>query len=445
MRVYDLILKKRSGGELTGEEINFLVKGYTGGTIPDYQMAALAMAIFFRGMTDRETLDLTLAMAQSGDTISLRDIPGAKVDKHSTGGVGDKTTLVLVPLVAAAGVPVAKMSGRSLGHTGGTLDKLESIPGFRTSLSIAEMIRAVQQVGLAVAGQTANLVPADKKLYALRDVTATVDSLPLIAASIMSKKIAAGADAIVLDVKTGDGAFMKKLEDSFALAEAMVKIGSGAGRETVAVITNMDQPLGRAVGNALEVQEAIEALQGKGPADLEELCLCLGAWMLRLAGKAPGLQEGREKLKRLLESGAALEKFRELIISQHGDGAVIDNPALLPQAAAVLPVRAEAGGCVHRLKAEAIGRAALALGAGRERKEDAIDPAVGVAICKKVGDRVAPGDELARLHLNCAPGDPPAQQARRLVREAYEIKPEPAVEPPLIFGYVDRSGRHYLD
>jgi pyrimidine-nucleoside phosphorylase len=444
VRVYDIILKKRNGGELSAEEIGFLIKGYTAGTIPDYQLAAFAMAVYFQGMTERETLDLTLAMAQSGETVSLGKIPGLKVDKHSTGGVGDTTTLVLAPLVAAAGVPVAKMTGRSLGHTGGTLDKLEAIPGFKTGLSIAEMIKAVQHNGIAVAGQTANLVPADKKLYALRDVTATVDSLPLIAASIMSKKLAAGADAIVLDVKTGDGAFMKDLEDSFALAEAMVKIGTGAGRETVAVITNMDQPLGCAVGNSLEVQEAILTLQGKGPADLEELCLYLGGWMLRLAGKAAGLQEGRDKLKELIESGAALEKFRELILAQHGDAAVIDDPALLPRAASTLPVPAETGGYVHRLGAEAIGRAALALGAGRENKEDPVDFAVGVILFKKRGDRVFPGDELARLHLNCAPDAPPAETARRLVTNAYEIKPGPADKPQLILGYVDRTGRHYI-
>ena len=319
MRAYDIILKKRGGGELTTGEINFLMEGYTAGTIPDYQLSAFAMAVCFQGMTERETLDLTLAMAASGDTVSLKAIPGMKVDKHSTGGVGDSTTLVLAPLVAAAGVPVAKMSGRGLGHTGGTLDKLESIPGFRSSLSIAEMVNAVQRSGIAIVGQTVNLVPADRKLYALRDVTATVDSPPLIASSIMSKKLAAGADAFVLDVKTGDGAFLKTPEQSFALAEMMVKIGAGAGRKTAAVITNMDQPLGRAVGSALEVEEAILTLQGQGPPDLEELCGVLGGWMLCLAGKASSPREGEAKLKRVIESGAALDKFREMIRTQGGD------------------------------------------------------------------------------------------------------------------------------
>ncbi len=444
MRVYDIILKKRNGGELSGEEINFLIKGYTAGAIPDYQLAAFAMAVYFQGMTEEETLALTLAMAGSGDTVSLSKIPGLKVDKHSTGGVGDTTTLVLTPLVAAAGVPVAKMTGRGLGHTGGTLDKLEAIPGFRSSLSIAAMIKAVQKTGIAVVGQTGNLVPADKKLYALRDVTATVDSLPLIAASIMSKKLAAGADAFVLDVKTGDGAFLKDLEDSFALAEAMVKIGTGAGRATAAVITNMDQPLGFAVGNSLEVQEAILTLQGNGPADLAELCSILGGWMICLAGKASSPQDGREELDRVIESGAALDKFRELILAQHGDAAVIENPALLPRAAATVPVTAAVGGYIHRLRAEAIGRAAMALGAGRETKDDPVDLAVGVTLLKKVGDRVTPGDELALLHLNCAPEAPPAGTARRLIMDAYEIEPATAAKPQLIFGYVDRTGRHYI-
>lgn len=444
MRVYDIILKKRNGGELSSEEINYLVEGYTAGTIPDYQLSAFAMAVYFQGMTERETLDLTLAMAGSGDTVSLGKIPGLKVDKHSTGGVGDTTTLVLAPLVAAAGVPVAKMTGRGLGHTGGTLDKLEAIPGFMSSLSIAEMIEAVQKTGIAVVGQTGNLVPADKKLYALRDVTATVDSLPLIAASIMSKKLAAGADALVLDVKTGDGAFLKDLDESFALAEAMVEIGTGAGRETAAVITNMDQPLGYTVGNALEVQEAILTLQGKGPADLAELCMILGGWMIYLAGKSSSPQDGRDKLNRVIESGAALDKFRELIRSQHGDVRVIDDFTLLPRAAATAPVTAAAGGYVHRLRAEAIGRAAMALGAGRETKDAPVDLAVGVTLLKKVGDRVDPGDELALLHLNCAPDAPPAETACRLVMTAYKIESAPAAKPRLIFGYVDRTGRYYI-
>ncbi len=441
MRVYDIILKKRGGGELTAREINFLIKGYTAGAIPDYQLSAFAMAVYFQGMTEKETLDLTLAMAGSGDTVSLEAIPGLKVDKHSTGGVGDSTTLVLAPLVAAAGVPVAKISGRGLGHTGGTLDKLEAIPGFQSSLSIAEMVEVVQRCGAAVVGQTGNLVPADKKLYALRDVTATVDSPPLIAASIMSKKLAAGADALVLDVKTGDGAFLKDLEASFALAEMMVKIGGGAGRETAAVITNMDQPLGRAVGSSLEVEEAVLTLQGKGPADLAELCMVLGGWMLYLSGKFSSPQEGWGELERLIESGAALDKFREMIRLQGGDERIIENPDLLPRAAAVVPVSAAAGGYVHRLKAEAIGRAALLLGAGRETGDDDIDHAVGLTLLKKTGDPVEPGDRLALLHMNCAPGAPPAEKARRLVTGAYEIGAAPAAGLSLILGSVDRAGR----
>lgn len=444
MRVYDLILKKRGGGELSRREIAYLIDGYTAGNVPDYQLAAFAMAVYFRGMTDRETLDLTLAMANSGDTLLLDGIPGVIVDKHSTGGVGDTTTLVLAPLVAAAGVPVAKMSGRGLGYTGGTLDKLESIPGYRSALSLAEMISAVQKCGIAIVGQTKNLVPADEKLYALRDVTATVDSRPLIAASIMSKKLATGADGLVLDVKMGDGAFLEDLEASFALAEAMVKIGNGAGLKTAAVVTNMDQPLGCAVGNALEVQEAVLTLRGEGPADLAELCLILGGWMLRLAGKSSSPQEGRERLEQVLASGAALEKFRELICSQHGDVRIIDDLRLLPRAASTVPVTAAAGGYVHRLRAGEIGRAAAVLGAGRETNAALINPAVGVTLNKKIGQRVEPGEALALLHLDCRPEDPPALAAQSLIRGAYDIEPHPVPEPQLIYGYVDVNGRHLL-
>ncbi|MCJ7806287.1 MAG: thymidine phosphorylase, partial [Clostridia bacterium] len=340
MRVYDLILKKRNGAVLSRVEIEYLVAGYVDGSIPEYQMSALAMAIYFQGMNDEETLNLTMAMVNSGDTISLQEIAGVKVDKHSTGGVGDTTSLVLIPLVAAAGAPVAKLSGRGLGHTGGTLDKLESIPGFRTEMTVADLITAVKSIGVAVAGQTGNLVPADKMLYALRDVTATVDSKPLIAGSIMSKKLAAGADALVLDVKAGDGAFLKSREEAFDLAQAMVEIGNAAGRETVAVVTNMDQPLGRAVGNALEVEEAILTLRGEGPPDLEELCLVLGGWMLCLAGKIPDPEEGKAVLKKLIESGAALRKFKEMIKNQYGDDAVTENLALLPHTTNKINVKA---------------------------------------------------------------------------------------------------------
>lgn len=404
--------------------------------MPDYQMAALAMAIYFRGMTAKETLHLTMAMANSGDTISLAAIPGTKVDKHSTGGVGDTTTLVLAPLVASAGVPVAKLSGRGLGHTGGTLDKLESIPGLRTEMSVDELVAAVKEIGVAVAGQTGNLVPADKMLYALRDVTATVDSMPLIAASIMSKKLAAGADALVLDVKTGDGAFLKDREQAFELARAMVEIGTGAGRETVAVVTNMDQPLGRAVGNALEVKEAILTLRGEGPPDLEELCLTLGGWMLRLAGKARDREEGKAVLKDMIKTGAALAKFKELVGRQHGNEAAVDDFSLLPACVEKVKVKAEQGGYVHRLKAEAVGMAAMSLGAGREKKDSEIDPAVGIVLEKKVGDSVESGTPLAVLHAGSRATADLIDSVQKMVLSAYEIKSDPADKPELVYGCV---------
>jgi len=441
LRVYDLILKKRNGYELSREEIKFLVSGYVKGIIPDYQIAAFNMAVYFQGLTREETLQLTLAMVESGDQVSLKEIPGIKVDKHSTGGVGDTTTLVLAPLVAAAGVPVAKMSGRGLGHTGGTIDKYEAIPGFKTSLSIDEMIAAVKNVGVAVVGQTGNLVPADKKLYALRDVTATVDSLPLIASSIMSKKLAAGADALVLDVKTGDGAFLKDLEEAFALAEIMVEIGQDAGRETVAVITNMDQPLGKAVGNSLEIEEAILTLRGEGPADLKELCLVLGAQMLYLAKAADSVTAARDKLEKVIASGAALAKLRELIKSQQGDERVVDDMTLLPQAANKISILSSKAGYIQRIKAESIGIGAMMLGAGRETKDSAIDLAVGITLEKKVGDRVEAGAELAVLHANDAQGNEKIAAVQQMLLSAYEIGPEPAEKPKLVQGYVDKNGR----
>ncbi|HSW36459.1 MAG TPA: pyrimidine-nucleoside phosphorylase [Candidatus Limnocylindrales bacterium] len=439
MRVYDLILKKRNGFALTQAEIDYFVSGYVKGSIPDYQMAALAMAIYFQGMGKEETLYLTKAMVASGDTISLQEIPGVKVDKHSTGGVGDTTTLVLAPLVAAAGAPVAKLSGRGLGHTGGTLDKLESIPGFMTSLTVHELVQAVRQIGVAVAGQTGNLVPADKMLYALRDVTATVDSLPLIASSIMSKKLAAGADALVLDVKTGNGAFLKDLDQAFALAQAMVEIGNGAGRETVAVVTNMEQPLGRAVGNALEVEEAIQIMRGAGPFDLEELCLILGGWMLFLAKRVSEPEEGRTVLKSLLRNGAALQKFKEMIINQHGNAAVIDDLSLLPRAPYQHLVVAEETGYVCRLLAEPVGLAAMALGAGRAKKGTVIDPAVGLTLEKKVGDLVKAGDTLAVIHAREGTSVQ-VESAQAMIRSAYGFRAEPAEPPALLFGYVNRDG-----
>lgn len=441
MRVYDLILKKRNGAELTKPEIDYLINGYVESTIPDYQMSALAMAIYFQGMSKEETLNLTMAMVDSGDTISLKDIPGIKVDKHSTGGVGDTTTLVLAPLVAATGAPVAKLSGRGLGHTGGTLDKLESIPGFRTEMPVAELVAAVKNCGVAVAGQTGNLVPADKLLYALRDVTATVDSMPLIAGSIMSKKLAAGADALVLDVKSGDGAFLKDLDEAFSLARAMVEIGNGAGRETVAVITNMDQPLGYAVGNALEVEEAILTLRGEGPPDLEELCLVLGGWMLVLAGKAPDQEQGRAQLKELIENGAALRKFKELIRNQHGNDAVTEDLTLLPRATQKIRVRSGVDGHVGRLQAEIIGVAAMTLGAGRENKDSQIDPAVGITVEKKIGDKVKAGETLAVIHAGASTDTKTLDSVEKMILSAYSFAEEPVDLPVLIFGSVDQKER----
>ncbi|MFY9273038.1 MAG: thymidine phosphorylase [Thermacetogeniaceae bacterium] len=400
MRAVDLIIKKREGGRLTFQELDYLVRGFVGGEIPDYQMSSFLMAAFLRGLNYEETKYLTLAMIKSGDLLDLKDIPGIKVDKHSTGGVGDKTTLVLVPLVAAAGLKVVKMSGRALGHTGGTLDKLESIPGFRTDLSLAEMKEITSKIGAVLAGQTADLVPADKKIYALRDVTGTVDSLPLIASSIMSKKIAGGADRIVLDVKVGTGGFLPFIDRARALGELMAALGSDFRRKTVIVISNMEQPLGLAVGNALEVKEAISTLKGRGPRDLVELCLVLGGEMLAAAGTAASPEEGRILLEKLLEQGAGFAKLREIIIAQGGTPEVLDNPDLLPRAAEQIELLADKEGFVHWINAREIGWASLLLGAGRLRKDDKIDPAVGIVLRKKMGDAVAAGEPLAELHVN---------------------------------------------
>jgi pyrimidine-nucleoside phosphorylase len=396
----DLIEKKRDGKELTTAEINFIIEGYTKDEIPDYQMSAFAMAVFFQDMTDRELADLTMAMVNSGDTIDLSTIEGIKVDKHSTGGVGDTTTLVLAPLVAALGIPVAKMSGRGLGHTGGTIDKLESIRGFHVEISKTEFVNLVNKNKIAVIGQTGNLTPADKKLYALRDVTATVNSIPLIASSIMSKKIAAGSDAIVLDVKTGAGAFMKTLADAKELAHAMVSIGNHVGRKTMAVISDMSQPLGFAIGNALEVKEAIDTLRGNGPKDLERLCLALGRQMVYLANKADSLEEAEEMLKEVIRNGKALEKFKVFIANQGGDASIVDHTEKLPQAAYQIEVLAEKSGVVAEIVADAIGTAAMLLGAGRVTKESKIDLAVGLVLHKKVGDQVKIGDSLVTIHAN---------------------------------------------
>ena len=391
-------MKKRNGGELSDEEIRFFIEGYTKGEIPDYQVSSLMMAIYFRKMTERETLTLTLAMAESGDKLDLSAIKGIKVDKHSTGGVGDKTSLALAPMVAACGVPVAKMSGRGLGHTGGTIDKLESFPGFSTGISNDTFINNVNSIGIAIMGQTADLAPADKKLYALRDVTATVDNMSLIASSIMSKKLAAGADAIVLDVKTGSGAFMKTEEDSFALAEEMVKIGRGSGRRMSAVISNMDQPLGLAVGNAIEVREAIDTLNGKGPEDFTELVYTLGSRMLVLGGKAENEEEARAKLEEAVTGGYALEKLAQFVKAQGGDEKYVYEPDRLVLAPVRKEILADRDGYIGHIDCDEIGICSLMLGGGRETKESVIDLSVGLLLDKKVGDKVSKGDRLATVY-----------------------------------------------
>ncbi len=429
MRMYDIIMKKRNGGELTKEEIDFFIEGYTKGDIPDYQVAALMMAIYFRKMTEAETLALTMAMADSGDRLDLSGIRGVKVDKHSTGGVGDKTSLALAPMVAACGIPVAKMSGRGLGHTGGTIDKLESFPGFTTALTTERFIQNVNRIGIAIMGQTADLAPADKKLYALRDVTATVDNLSLIASSIMSKKLAAGADAIVLDVKTGSGAFMKQEAEARALAEEMVKIGKNAGRRTVAVISDMDQPLGFAVGNALEVKEAIDTLGGHGPADFLELCLTLGSQMLMAGGKAESAREAEGMLRGVIADGSALRKLAEFVEAQGGDSHVVYHPELLPEAAITLPVEAPKSGYVTRIVCDEVGICSLILGGGRETKESEIDLSVGLVLRKKVGDYVESGEPLAVIHANDAGK---AEQARTRYLKACTIAGDAPERTPFI-------------
>lgn len=398
--MYDLILKKRNGGELSREEIAFFVEGYTKGEIPDYQVSALMMAIYFQKMNEQETLALTMAMAGSGDMLDLSQIQGVKVDKHSTGGVGDKTSLALAPMVAACGLPVAKMSGRGLGHTGGTIDKLESFPGFTTSLTRQQFLDNVNRIGIAIMGQTADLAPADKKLYALRDVTATVDNMSLIASSIMSKKLASGAEAIVLDVKTGSGAFMKQEADARALGEEMVRIGRNAGRRMSAVISDMDQPLGRAVGNALEVREAIETLQGGGPEDFRELCLVLGSQMLMAGEKARSREEAEKMLKGVIQDGSALEKLAQFVEAQGGNPQAVYRPELLPRADIVKTVPAPVSGYVSHIACDEVGICSLILGGGRETKESRVDLSVGLVLNKKVGDYVEAGEPLALIHAN---------------------------------------------
>lgn len=430
LRAVDLIEKKRRGRELAPEEISFLVQGYVKGEIPDYQVAAWLMAVCFQGLSLAETAALTRSLVASGEMLDLGSFPGITVDKHSTGGVGDKTTLVLAPLVASAGLTVVKMSGRSLGFTGGTIDKLEAIPGFRTRLPREEVFSQAAQVGVVVVGQTENLVPADKKLYALRDATATVDSIPLIAASVMSKKIAAGAGAMVLDVKVGDGAFMRAEEGARELARVMVRLGREAGRKVTALLTSMDEPLGMAVGNALEVAEAVETLRGRGPADLRALCLELGATLLGLTGKAVSLDEGRGVLSGLLDSGAAWDKYQEWVLAQGGK----PDPAALPAAPMRYPFPAPASGLVQEIRSRLVGEAAGRLGAGRGRLDEVPDPAAGIVLMKKRGDYVEEGQPLCYLHT----GRPEAlPEAGELLRQAYRLGSEPPEPIPLVRGRVE--------
>jgi pyrimidine-nucleoside phosphorylase len=417
-RAVDIIRKKRDGHELSRDEIEFFVRGYTNGEIPDYQASAWLMAAVMRELTRGETAALTDAMLHSGEVLDLSEFPAKKVDKHSTGGVGDKTSLVLAPLVAAAGLVVPMISGRGLGHTGGTLDKLESIPGFNVNLTVAEFRTVLHKCGCAMIGQTAEIAPADRKLYALRDVTGTVESPYLICASIMSKKLAEGIDALVLDVKTGSGAFMKKEEDARFLAELMVETGERMGKKVVALVTDMDQPLGSYVGNSLEVIEVIEVLRGKGPADLRQLCLELAGWMLHLGGVSASVEEGRDLAAKLIASGKAMEKFGQMITLQGGDRKVIDDPARLPRATHTLEVMSPRAGYVTSINCEALGTATVILGGGREKKEDRIDPAVGLVLRKKVGDRVAEGDPICTIHYNA---EARAARAKQLIGDSYRI------------------------
>jgi len=433
MRAVDLIKKKRDGAGLSPEEIRWLISAYVAGRIPDYQMSAFLMAVYFRGMTEEETVALTQACAESGGRIDLSQVPGTKVDKHSTGGVGDTVTLILVPLMGAAGQVCAKLSGRALGHTGGTIDKFEAIPGVRTELSLHEIIEQAKKIGVVIADHTAELVPADRMLYELRDVTGTVPSLPLIASSILSKKLVGGADAIVLDVKCGDGAFMRKREDAQRLAETLVRVGNKLGKRFSALITAMDQPLGRMAGNALEVRQAIEVLHGEGPEDLREVTLALAAELLVLAGEETDAEAAKARLERLIAGGAAWEKFRELVSSQGGDLKAIEAPDLLPRAREVVAVPSPASGYVQRLSACKVGIAAGLLGAGREVKGQAVDPAAGVELLAKMGDKVEKGQPLARLHVG---REGRVEKAKRLVEEAYTIGPEQPRPGPLVLGNV---------
>ena len=433
MRMYDLIMKKRNGGTLSREEIEYMIAEYTAENIPDYQMSAMMMAIYFQGMSAEETVALTMAMAHSGDMMDLSGISGVKVDKHSTGGVGDKTSIALTPMVAACGVKIAKMSGRGLGHTGGTIDKLESFAGFTTGIDAGHFVRQVNEIGVSIMGQTADIAPADKKLYALRDVTATVDNMSLIASSIMSKKLASGADAIVLDVKTGSGAFMKKEQDAFALAKEMVTLGNMAGRKTIAVVSDMDQPLGRAVGNALEVKEAIATLRGEGPEDFTRLCMTLGTYMLVAGGAASNEEEARTRLERVIEDGSALKKLAKFVDAQGGDSAAVYDTALLPEASIVEDIDSVQDGYVCHIDCDEIGICSLLLGGGRETKESVIDLSVGLVLHKKVGDAVRTGEALATIYAN---DRNKLNAAKERFMQAYHFADGPVEEASLIKGIV---------
>ena len=433
MRMFDIIKKKRDGGELSTEEIKYFIDGVTNGSIPDYQTSALCMAIYFRGMTVRETCDLTFAVRDSGERLNFSEINGIRVDKHSTGGVGDKTSLVVAPIVASFGVKVAKMSGRGLGHTGGTIDKLEAIEGFKTTLSDADFIKQVNEIDFAIVGQSRQFAPADKKLYALRDVTATVDSMPLIAASIMGKKLAADDDCIVLDVKTGSGSFMKSIEDSKALAQLMVDIGKNAGKKMVALITNMDRPLGYAIGNSLEVIEAVETLKGHGPEDFTEVCLTLAGHMLSLAGKG-SVEECRQMAKRAISDGSALAKFRQTVEAQGGNAELIDNTEKFTKAKFTHAVISEVSGYISKVNTEAYGLASLALGAGRNTMEDAIDYSAGIILKRKTGDFVAAGDEIATLYTN---DKSKFEAAEKLLLSATQIQEKKPQDEPLVYCTVE--------
>lgn len=433
MRMYDLIMKKRNGEALSEEEINYMIEEYTKDRIPDYQMSAMMMAIYFRGMSAQETTALTMAMAHSGDMMDLSAVSGVKVDKHSTGGVGDKTSIALTPMVAACGVKIAKMSGRGLGHTGGTIDKLESFEGFTTEITEEHFVKQVNEIGVSIMGQTMDIAPADKKLYALRDVTATVDNMSLIASSIMSKKLASGADAIVLDVKTGSGAFMKREEDAFALAKEMVTLGNMAGRKTIAVVSDMDQPLGYAVGNALEVEEAIATLRGEGPEDFTKLCMALGTYMLLAAGAAQTEEEAEQKLLSVIQDGSAIKKLAEFVKAQGGDSKAVYDTSLLPKASIAEEIVSVQEGYVKKIDCDEIGICSLLLGGGRETKESVIDLSVGLVLHKKVGDFVKEGEALATIYANDRGR---LEAARDRFLKAYHLEDKQPVKLPFLKGVV---------